>query len=96
MLWMLNHLEHYPRRERFRLSEQIADSLFMFHRHLVYASKSQNTLHYLQQADAEFTLLRSYLRLAVELKYTTPRQFQYIGKQTVEIGKLLGGWMKKA
>ena len=53
-------------------------------------------VHYLRKADAELDMLRTYIRFAVELKYTTPDQYKYIAEQTTEIGRLLGGWMKKA
>jgi len=96
MLWLLQHVKHYPREERFRLTTRIEQVLFTFHESLLYAAKTGETAHYLRKADAEFDMLRTYLRFAVELKYTTPEQYQYIAEQTTEIGKLLGGWMKTA
>lgn len=96
MLWMLHHVKRYPREERFRLTTRIEQVLFTFHESLLYAAKTKETAHYLRKADAEFDMLRTYIRFAVELKYTTPSQYEYIAQQTTEIGKLLGGWMKKA
>ncbi len=96
MLWVLNHTKKFPREERFRLAARLEQALFTFHESLLYAAKTHNTAHYLHKADAEFDMLRTYFRLAVELKYTTPDQYQYIAEQTTEIGKLLGGWLKKA
>lgn len=96
MLWMLHHVRQYPREERFRLTARIEQVLFTFHESLLYAAKTDETAHYLRKADAEFDMLRTYVRFAVELKYTTPDQYRYIAEQTTEIGKLLGGWMKKA
>lgn len=96
MLWMLHHVKQFPREERFRLTSRIEQVLFTFHESLLYAAKTKETAHYLRKADAEFDMLRTYLRFALELKYTTPDQYQYIAQQMTEIGKLLGGWMKKA
>lgn len=96
MLWLLQHTQKYPREERFRLASRVELVLFTFHESLVYAAKSQNTLHYLRKADAEFDMLRAYMRFALELKYTTPKQYRHISEQMTEIGKLLGGWMKSA
>ena len=70
--------------------------MFTFHESLLYAAKTKETAHYLRKADAEFDMLRTYLRFALELKYTTPDQYQYIAEQMTEIGRLLGGWLKKA
>lgn len=96
MLWILNHTKKFPREERFRLAARIEQVLFTFHESLLYAVKTGDTAPYLQKADAEFDMLRTYFRFAVELKYTTPDQYKYIAEQTTEIGKLLGGWLKKA
>lgn len=96
MMWMLHHVQQYPREERFRLTARIEQVMFTFHESLLYAAKTKETIHYLRKADAEFDMLRTYIRFAVELKYTSADQYQYIAEQTSEIGKLLGGWMKKA
>jgi len=96
MLWMLHHVKQFPREERFRLTARIEQVMFTFHESLLYAAKTKETAHYLRKADAEFDMLRTYLRFAVELKYTTPDQYQYIAEQMTEIGRLLGGWLKKA
>ncbi|MDX1994378.1 MAG: diversity-generating retroelement protein Avd [bacterium] len=96
MLWMLHHVKQFPREERFRLTARIEHTLFSFHESLLYAAKTRETEYYLRKADAEFDMLRTYVRFALELKYTTSDQYRYIAEQTTEIGKLLGGWMKKA
>lgn len=96
MLWMLHHVKQYPREERFRLTARIEQVMFNFHESLLYATKTTETSHYLRKADAELDMFRTYIRFAVELNYTSAEQYKYIAEQTTEIGKLLGGWVKKA
>lgn len=96
MLWLLHHTQNFPREERFRLASRVELIAFTFHESLIYAVKTQATAQYLRKADAEFDMLRTYMRFALELKYTTPDQYRYISEQMTEIGKLLGGWMRKA
>lgn len=95
MKWLLEHTAKFPRHERFRLAKRIDDTLFDFHACLVCASHS-NAKENLSSADNYLNLLRAYLRIAVELRYTTPKQYQHAAEHTNELGKLLGGWMKKA
>jgi hypothetical protein len=95
MAWLFEHTAKFPRHERFRLARRIEEALFDFHACLVQATASDQTRVHLAQADTHLNLLRAYLRLAVELKYTTPQQYQYAASHTSEIGKLLGGWMKR-
>ncbi len=96
MLWMMGHTRKFPREERFRLAARIEQVLFLFHESLLYAAKTDETARYLRKADAEFDMLRAYVRFALELGYTDADQYQYIAEQTSEIGRLLGGWLKKA
>lgn len=96
MLWLFNHTVAFPRYERFRLAKRMDDALFSFHLELVRAVNSANALENLRQADMHLNLLRTYFRLALELKYTSPDQFRYVAENLAEIGKLLGGWIKKA
>ena len=95
MLWMMNHTRKFPREERFRLASRIEQILFTFHESLLYATKTRQK-QYLHKADAEFDMLRTYIRFSLELGYTSPDQYLHISEQLVEIGKLLGGWIKKA
>lgn len=96
LLWMLQHTKKFPREERFRLAQRIEQVFFNFHESLLYAAKTDDTKHYLHKANAEIDMIRTYLRFALELGYTTPDQYHYIAEQIIEIGKLLGGWIKKA
>ena len=96
MIWLFDHTRKFPKHERFRLAKRIDDAIFDVHECLLLAAKSDTPHEYLHEADRHLDKLRAYLRLALELQYTTSKQFQYIASHTTEIGKLLGGWMKKA
>jgi hypothetical protein len=65
MLWLLHHVKGFPREERFRLTTRIETVMFTFHESLLYAAKTRETAHYLRKADAEFDMLRTYMRFAV-------------------------------
>jgi hypothetical protein len=96
MLWLLHHTRGYPRQERFRLAARVETVLFAFHESLLYAVKRKETVDFLRKADAEFDMLRTYMRFALELGYTSPDQYHYIAGEMTEIGRLLGAWLKKA
>jgi len=96
MKWLLEHTAKYPKHERFRLAKRIDDALFDFHSLLTLAVYNPHESDWLKQADVRLQLLRTYLRLAVELRYTDPQQFHYAAEHLDELGKLLGGWLKKA
>ena len=94
MVWLFEHTAKFPKHERFRLAQRINDALFDFHVNLIKATVSNDPKSHLINADIQLKLLRSYLRLAVELRYTTSKQYQHISEHTSNMGKLLGGWLK--
>lgn len=96
MVWLFDHTAKFPKHERFRLAKRIEDASFDFHLCLLRAAQTDTPKPHLQEADIHLNQLRAYMRLAVELKYTTPKQYQHAAEYTGELGKLLGGWLKKA
>lgn len=96
MMWLLNHTKSYPRVERFRLAAQIDSTMFAFHENLIRAVLFAPPKPSLIEADVHLRKLRAYLRIAVELGYTSPDQLLYASQHTTEIGKLLGAWIKSA
>lgn len=96
MVYLLDHTSKFPREERFRLAKRIEDALFDFHAALMWAAQSSTPLADLKAADVHLDLLRSYLRLSLELNHTSAKQYAVIAEYTTEIGKLLGGWTKIA
>ena len=91
--WLVPHLDKYPKSQRFRLAKRIEDAAFDFHGLLIQATKEGHPRRTLLQADAELDKLRHYIRLGVDLGYTSLRQYGHVAEMLVEVGKLLGGWL---
>jgi len=51
---------------------------------------------HLQEADIRLRPLQDYIRMSLNLKFITLGQYEHVSRMTVEIGKILGGWRKKA
>jgi four helix bundle protein len=94
LVWLLDHTRKFPKHERFRLAQYIEEAAFTFHTNLIRAAHSETPREALHEADIELARLRAYLRLALELRYTSHGQYGYAAQQTAEIGRLLGGWLK--
>lgn len=92
---MLDHTEKFPKSERFRLAQRLENSAFNFYELLVKATRSKQKRNVLFQADAELEKLRLYTRMAYARKLINPDQYRFVIGLQVEIGKLLGGWVKK-
>lgn len=96
ILWLLNHTEQFPKSERFRMAKRLEDTAFEFYELLITAARSTaRKRQLLLQADLVLDKWRLYMRLSHARKLTNTAQYQYAAAALVEIGKLLGGWLKK-
>ncbi len=97
LLWLMNHTERFPKNERFRMARRLEDTAFNFYETLVQAARStRRQRNVLLNADLELDKLRLYMRLSHARGLTNKKQYQYASAKLVEIGKLLGGWLKTA
>lgn len=100
LLWLTGRVSHFPKEHRFRLALRIEDAAFGFHERLLLAARAgspKTEMRLLLEADVELDKLRFYVRMAAEpeLKLLTPRQYEHSSRMIVEVGRLLGGWIKK-
>jgi hypothetical protein len=97
LIWLLQHTARFPKNERFRMAKRVDDSAFRFYDLIARATKSGDKRRsVLLEADLELDRLRLNVRLCVELKLLNGAQYEYAAAALVEIGKLLGGWIKTA
>lgn len=96
--WLIPRTMTFPRSQRFILTKRLQDSLLDFYEALIEAGMSYGRKEkaQLQVADVQLVKVRKYLRLARDLDWLRPNQYQYAAAQVTEIGNLLGGWKGKA
>ena len=92
--WLVPHLEHWPRPQRFFLARQVLESATQFYRMLLRARKVQDDerCRALLNADVELETLKALLRLGQERKYMSIGQYEHVSAMLMEIGRQLGGW----
>ena len=61
---------------------------------LIEATHAASPKERLRQADTELDKLRTHLRLSLDLKLITLGQYEHAARLMVEMGKLLGGWLR--
>lgn len=95
LLWLMPAIERFPRSQRPGLGRAVQEAAFDLQRYLTAASMSSDPQPLLQQADVELALLRARLRLCYDLQLLSLGQYEHVGRQVAEIGRLLGGWHKR-
>jgi len=88
-------LKVYPKAEKFGICQEIKRSFFSLLRAISLANnvKSRRRLHQ-EEADAEVKLLLVLFNISLGQRYINKKKHAIIQMRIVEIGRLLGGWMR--
>jgi four helix bundle protein len=95
--WLLPLVEKFPKSQRFVVTARLQNAALNFQELIVEANahRGGKRLEKLQSADAELLKTRLYLRLCEKWEWFTPGQYRHASGMVAELGKLLGGWLKK-
>ena len=87
-------LAQYPKSERFALVTDIKRSMDTLLERCIEAQKKYYKKTTLQDMDVEIAKLRAYIRLSFQLGFLPPKKYEVWSEKVVEIGRMLGGWLK--
>ncbi len=96
MLWLLPKVEKFPGAYRFTVTQRLMDALLDLQDDLATAesSRGQGRGQALLSADRHLVRLRIYLRLVHHWRWLSHGQYHHVSRMVLEIGRLLGGWLK--
>ena len=97
LAWLVPRTEKFPKLQRPTVTQRLLDAALDLQESLFDAqSQSGSTrVRHLRAADANLNKLRLYLRLAHHWRWLNDGQYRHVSVMVAEIGKLLGGWLKK-
>ncbi|MGL6351957.1 MAG: diversity-generating retroelement protein Avd [Aeromonas sp.] len=87
-------LRQFPRYERHVLGAEIRTSMLTLQRLIITAIKRYHKKTTLTDLDVELAVLRRQVRLAKDLGYIDLRRYEHWSVMLVEIGKMIGGWLR--
>jgi four helix bundle protein len=98
LLWIIPQVQKYPRQHRFGLAERIQRLALDFQDTIIAAGKSKREERklWLLKADIQLEQLRNWLRLSRDLQLLSIPQYEHAARMIVEVGRLLGAWIKQA
>ena len=94
MVYGYQALLQFPKSEKFSLAADIKHCMNLVLERAIEAQKKYYKKTTLQELDVELEKLRNYLRLSQELRFLPFKKYEVWSGQLVEIGKMLGAWMK--
>jgi four helix bundle protein len=89
-------LKQFPKSEKFSLASDIRESYYKLIRLIIEANRKTKKLTDLYALDTELVFLKSIVHLSFEMKFIDVKKYEVLSKQLVEIGKILGGWIKSS
>lgn len=94
ILYAYPALEQMPKSQKFSLAQDMKHCMDKIMRLTISANKKYTKRSTLQELDVEIAALKIYLRIAYDLKYLPPKKYEVWSGMMVEIGKMVGGWIK--
>jgi hypothetical protein len=88
-------LRRYPKSERHVLAAETRQTAYRFLRNVIVAGKTGEKKANLERADTELALLGAMLRIGKQLEYLQFTAYERLARLTDELGRILGGWIKK-
>lgn len=95
LVWLIPQTLKFPKSQRFVLAQSLHGSALTFYELLIRARKVRPNRSILVDADVELEKVRLHLSLAHELGLLSGGQYEHASRIVVEIGRLLGGWLKR-
>ena len=92
--WLLNHTGKYPKSYRFSVALKLENAILDFIELTTVANMRRDKLPLLKKADEALAKMRLLFRLSYEMRFINLKSYEYGSNKIVELGRLLGGWIK--
>ncbi len=92
--WLMHHTGKFPKSHRFTLAVRMENAILEFIEKIATANMRSQKIPLLKQADECLTRLRLLFRLSYEMRFINLKSYKFGSESIVELGKMLGGWMK--
>lgn len=94
LLYGYQALKQFPKHEKHVLGAEIRLSMLQLQRLVITAFKRYHKKTTLTDLDIELAILKRRVRLAKDLRYLDIKKYQLWIEKLVEIGRMIGGWIK--
>jgi len=94
-LWVIQRSDDFPKKLRFTVADRWIDTCIEVQTDLVEASFLRDRRPLLLRASRGLVRARVLARMAAQLRALSLAQEAHFGQESVEIGKMIGGWLKR-
>lgn len=94
ILWTLPKLANFPKDQKYLLTDRIEKLMLDILELLIEAHYSKEKRNLLIKANLQLDKVRYLIRMAKDMKYINLRAYDYLTDRLLEIGRMMGGWVK--
>ncbi len=93
-IYLFPIIDRFPKFEKFALCSQLKNSVLDAIRLTVKANKVYNKKPVMYEIDVKIEEIKFLLRFSHEKRYLSHKSYSHSCERLIEIGKILGGWIK--
>jgi hypothetical protein len=94
--WLLGHTGKFPKSYRFSVALKLENGILEFIEMTTVANMRRDKLPVLKRADEALARIRLLFRLSYEMRFINIVSYEFGSRQLVELGKMLGGWIRNS
>lgn len=94
MIYGYQALKQFPKHETHVLGAEIRRTMLQLLRLIITAFKRYHKKTTLTDLDIELSILKRQVRISKDLRYIDTKKYKLWSEKIIEIGKMLGGWMR--
>jgi len=88
--------KRFPKNLRYSLAQKMDNICLDILELIVQTIYSSSKREYLNKINLKLDVLRTLIQMAYKMKLLAENQYQYISRELLESGKMVGGWLKSA
>ncbi len=93
-MWVMQRAEDFPKKHKFSVADRWIEACLEALTALVEAAYVRDKRGLLMQSSRALVRARVLARVATTLRSLSNEQLAYFERESVEIGKMIGGWLR--
>ncbi|MFA5509659.1 MAG: diversity-generating retroelement protein Avd [Candidatus Cloacimonadaceae bacterium] len=94
--WIMDRTQRFPKNLRYSLSQKIDNICIDILELIVQTIYSHTKRELLIKINLKLDVLRALIQMAHKMRHLSDGQYEYISRELLESGKMVGGWLKSA
>ncbi|MEA1884755.1 MAG: diversity-generating retroelement protein Avd [Thermotogota bacterium] len=92
--WTLKKVDTFPKSVRYTVSGRIVNLSLDILEEVIYCVYKKSRQVKMESINLKLDILRTFWRIALDNKWISVRNYEYICEQLNTFGKMTGGWLK--